>query len=65
MLGNQPNTAEFDGDFATLAGEMRRVRFMQNLRTERDWDIELCRVAGNPVLVRIADPPPPTLVPKD
>jgi hypothetical protein len=36
----------------------RAVRW-QNLRTERDWDIELFRVAGNRVLARIADPPPP------
>jgi predicted Ser/Thr protein kinase len=62
MNGSQPSTREFDGDFATLAGELRPLRWGGRLKTERDWDIELCRVAGNPVILRIEDPPPPTVV---
>ncbi len=59
LLGNQPNTKEFDGDYATLADEMRAVSWSGPLKTERDWDIELCRVAGGAVYLHIADPPLP------
>jgi hypothetical protein len=62
MLGNQPNTQEFDGDYTALADEMRSVSWSGSLKTERDWDIELCRVAGSPVYLHIADPPPPVPV---
>jgi predicted Ser/Thr protein kinase len=60
--GPQPNTKEFDGNFTTLAEEMRNVSWSGRLKTERDWDIELCRVAGGPVTLRVADPPAPILV---
>ncbi len=62
MHGTQPNTKEFDGDFATLAEEMRTAPLSGLCKTERDWDIELCRVAGSAVTLRVADPPPPTPV---
>ncbi|MGB3118843.1 MAG: DMT family transporter [Verrucomicrobiales bacterium] len=62
MLGNQPNTKEFDGDYTALADEMRSVAWSGPLKTERDWDVELCRVAGGPVYLYIVDPPPPVPV---
>ena len=32
------------------------------LKTERGWDIELCRIAGGAVTLRITDLPPPEVV---
>jgi hypothetical protein len=61
-LGDQPNTKEFDGDYTALADEVRSVSWSGRLKTERDWDIELCRVAGSPVYLHIADPQPPVPV---
>ncbi len=61
--GPQPNTKEFDGDYATLAEEMRTAPIGW-CKTERDWDIELCHVAGGPVTLRVADPPTPIVIKK-
>lgn len=65
MNGTQPNTREFDGDFEAIARELEPLQSGGTWKTERDWDIELCRVAGNPVILRIGDPPPPTVVEKE
>lgn len=62
--GTQPNAKEFDGDFTTLAEEMRTAPLTGWCKTERDWDIELCRVAGGAVTLRVADPSAPVLMPK-
>ena len=59
--GPQPNTKEFDGDYATLAEEMRTAPISW-CKTERDWDIELCHVAGGAVTLHVADPPAPIRV---
>jgi predicted Ser/Thr protein kinase len=56
MNGTQPNTKEFDGVFTTLVEEMRTAPLSGWCKTERDWDIELCRVAGGPVYLHIAHP---------
>lgn len=61
--GTQPNTKEFDGDFIKLAEEMRAAPIGW-CKTERDWDIELCLVAGGAVTLRVGDPPAPVLVPR-
>jgi hypothetical protein len=63
--GPQPNTHEFEGDFDAITRELESLHSGGMLKTERDWDIELCRVAGNPVILRIEDPPPPTVVEKE
>jgi hypothetical protein len=60
--GPQPNTHEFEGDFDAITRELESLHSGGMLKTERDWDIELCRVAGNPVMLRVEDPPPPTVV---
>jgi hypothetical protein len=65
MNGTQPNTREFGGDFDAIARELEPLQSGGTWKTERDWDIELCRVAGNPVILRIGDPPPPTVVEKE
>jgi serine/threonine protein kinase len=62
MNDNQPSTREFDADFFTLCKELGAVLSGDRLNTERDWDIELCRIAGNPVFLRIEDPPAPVEV---
>jgi predicted Ser/Thr protein kinase len=65
MNGPQPNTREFEGDFEAIARELEHLQSGGTWKTERDWDIELCRVADNPVILRIGDPPPPTVVEKE
>jgi predicted Ser/Thr protein kinase len=65
MNGTQPNTREFDGDFAAIARELEPLQSSGTWKTERDWDFELCRVAGHPVILRVEDPPPPTVVEKE
>jgi hypothetical protein len=65
MNGTQPNTREFDGDFDAIARELEPLQTGGTWKTERDWDIELCRVAGNPVILRVEGPPPPTVVEKE
>lgn len=63
VLDTQPNATELDGDFATLAKEMRdMVPWFGRTKPERGMKLPLCRIAGQPVLLRIADPPPPTIV---
>lgn len=65
MNGTQPNTREFDGDFDAIASELKPLQTSGTWKAERDWDFELCRVAGNPVILRVEDPPPPTVVEKE
>jgi tRNA A-37 threonylcarbamoyl transferase component Bud32 len=65
MNDTQPNTREFDGDFDAITRELESLHSGGMLKTERDWDIELCRVAGNPVILRVEDPPPPIVVEKE
>lgn len=48
---------------ATLAEEMRKVPWSGRTKPERGRKLELCRIAGQPVLLRVADPPAPTIVP--
>ena len=62
MNGTQPNTREFEGDFEAIARELEPLRSGGTWKTERDWDIELCRVAGGPVILRLENPQPPTSV---
>jgi predicted Ser/Thr protein kinase len=65
MNGTQPNTREFDGDFDAIASDLEPLQSGGTWKTERDWDFELCRIAGSPVILRIGDPPLPTVVEKE
>jgi tRNA A-37 threonylcarbamoyl transferase component Bud32 len=66
VLDTQPNATEITGDFATIAKEMRdMVPWFGRIKPERGMKLPLCRIAGQPVLLRVADPPPPTIVEKE
>ncbi len=62
MNGTQPNTREFEGDFEAITSELEPLQSGGTWKTERDWDFELCRIAGSPVILRLENPPPPTSV---
>ena len=54
-LGGAGSVTEIEGDFDTLSRELRATAIDGQLKTERDWENELCRLGGKPVTLRVSD----------
>jgi tRNA A-37 threonylcarbamoyl transferase component Bud32 len=53
--GASHSNVEMDGDFNALAREFRDTAFPGTIKTEREWETELCRIGGKPVTVQVTD----------
>ena len=47
--------SEMEGDLEPLVREFRATAIDGRLKTERDWENELCRLGGKPVTLRVSD----------
>ena len=54
-LGGAGSVTEIEGDFDALSREFLATAIDRQLKTERDWENELCRLGGKPVTLRVSD----------
>jgi tRNA A-37 threonylcarbamoyl transferase component Bud32 len=54
-INGMSSMSEIEGDFESLVREFRATAIDGRLKTERDWENELCRLGGKPVTLRVSD----------
>ena len=54
-LGGAGSVMEIEGNFDALSRELRATAIDGQLKTERDWENELCHLGGKPLTLRVSD----------
>lgn len=54
-INGMSSVSEMEGDLEPLVREFRATAIDGRLKTERDWENELCRLGGKPVTLRVSD----------
>ncbi len=54
-VGDNQSYLEMDGDFDRMARELRDTAYLGSIKTEREWETELCRIGGLPMTVQVTD----------